>query len=114
MRRGLNRSDKGFNSISTYASAFLLLFAVLTVCLLSPFSSARAQSDALSNAVTLNNDSLRFDIGPYAYMTRDQAQSLSLESYRLLVERHNKGIRGNLADHTIIALGAGTTPQWMI
>ena len=114
MRRGLNRSDKGFNSISTYASAFLLLFAVLTVCLLSPFSSARAQSDALSNAVTLNNDSLRFDIGPYAYMTRDQAQSLSLESYRLLVERHNKGIRGNLADNTIIALGAGTTPQWMI
>ncbi len=93
----------------------LLVWAcfVLTVGFSLPASAQ--DNNNFSAALILKDDPQIYQAGPYLYMTRDpRGQALTFENYRLFVDRHLAGQRGNIINEEIVTLGTDGMPHWIV
>ncbi len=88
---------------------FLLLLALFVCAGLS--ADTRAQSGTFATQLILRDDSARYSLTPYMYVTRDPAKAMT---YSGLTERHLNGKRGDVMKGNVLSLGSTGVPHWVI
>ncbi|MFN3826743.1 MAG: ATP-binding protein [Micavibrio sp.] len=92
-----------------FGRVFALLM-LLSFCLLLKTDSL-AQSGTYAAQLNLNNDSQRYNLAPYVYVTKDPGGALT---YKGVISRHLSGQRGDVMRGKILTLGSSSTPHWVI
>ena len=90
-------------------SLCLLLLALIACAGLS--ADTRAQSGTFAAQLNLREDQGRYNLAPYAYITRDPGKTMT---YTNVIERHLGGRRGEVMGGEILTLGASGVPHWVV
>jgi signal transduction histidine kinase/DNA-binding NarL/FixJ family response regulator/HPt (histidine-containing phosphotransfer) domain-containing protein len=96
-------------TVSRKGCAALCIMALLTLGLIAPAASVRAQD--MPDALALEDGQGLVQAGALAYVTPDPRGQLG---YQAMIDRFNAGQRGDPASGNVVNLGAGGIPHWIV